>query len=75
MSGPLFSMGKLVLMVGIFLSIIGLLMLFAGKFFNLGRLPGDLFIQRGSFSFYFPIVSSILLSIILTLVLNLFFRR
>lgn len=75
MSGSFFSMGKFVLLAGVFLAVFGLLMMAAGKIFNLGRLPGDIFIQRGNFSFYFPLVSCIILSIILTVVLNIIFRK
>jgi DUF2905 family protein len=42
---------------------------------RLGRLPGDIFIERGSFTLFIPIVSSILISVLLTIVLNLFIRR
>ena len=41
----------------------------------LGRLPGDLHVERDNFSFHFPIVTCLVVSAILTLVLNLFFRR
>lgn len=75
MSGSFFSFGKLILMGGLALVFLGILMMAAGKLFNLGRLPGDIFIQKGNFSFYFPLVSSIVLSIILTIVLNIIFRR
>ncbi len=75
MNGSFFSAGKLILLLGIFLVVFGILMIAAGKLFNLGRLPGDIFIQRGNFTFYFPLVSSIILSIILTLILNVIFRR
>lgn len=75
MSGSFFSLGKLILMGGLILVCLGLLMMAAGKLLNLGRLPGDIFIQKGNFSFYFPLVSSIILSIILTVVLNIIFRR
>ncbi|MFZ5631375.1 MAG: DUF2905 domain-containing protein [Bacillota bacterium] len=73
--GSFFSLGKLLLLGGIFLACFGLLMMAAGKLFNLGRLPGDIFIQKGNFSFYFPLASSIILSIILTVVLNIIFRK
>ena len=43
--------------------------------FSLGRLPGDLFIRRENFTFSFPIVTCLILSLLLTLLLNLFFRR
>jgi hypothetical protein len=58
--------GKLLLLVGLVIAGIGLLMM-AGV--PLGRLPGDIVIRRGSGTFYFPLATSILLSIILTLLL------
>lgn len=75
MSGSFFSLGKLILMGGLVLVCLGLLIMAAGKLLNLGRLPGDIFIQKGNFSFYFPLVSSIILSIVLTILLNIIFRR
>lgn len=62
-------------MLGLFILILGAVMAFSGKIFGLGRLPGDIYIQRGNFTFYFPIVTSIILSFILSLVLAVFFRR
>jgi hypothetical protein len=67
--------GRVLMTLGIFILILGALLTFSGKLFGLGRLPGDIYIQRGNFTFYFPIVTSILLSIILSLVLAVFFRR
>lgn len=64
----------MLLLFGIFLAVMGGLMLVGGKLFGLGRLPGDIYIQRGNFSFYFPVVTSIILSILLTIILNLFRR-
>lgn len=75
MTEPFFSMGKVILLGGLILIILGLLMIAAGKIFNLGRLPGDIVIQRENFTFYFPLLSSIILSIILTVVLSIIFRR
>lgn len=75
MEGPFVSLGKMVLLGGLLLVVLGLIMMAAGKVLSLGRLPGDIFIQRGNFSFYFPIVTSIILSILLTVVLNVIFRR
>jgi len=75
MNGSFFSLGKIMLLAGIFLVIFGLLVMVTGKTLNLGRLPGDIFIKKGNFSFYFPLVSSIILSIVLTVVLNIIFRR
>jgi len=73
--GSFYELGKLVLVGGLVLAVIGLVMMLTGKFLSLGRLPGDIFIQKGNYSFYFPLLSSIILSIILTVVLNLFFRK
>jgi hypothetical protein len=64
--------GKLVLIVGLVIAGIGLLMM-AGLPF--GRLPGDITFRRGNATFYFPLATSIILSIILTLLLTFFFRR
>jgi len=63
--------GKGLLIAGIIIAAIGLLMM-AG--FPIGRLPGDIVIRRGNGTFYFPLVTSILLSVILTLLLS-FLRR
>ena len=64
-------MGKLLVFVGLGIAGLGLLIMIGVPF---GRLPGDIYIRRGHFSFYFPLATSIILSIILTLVL-VFFRR
>ena len=64
-------MGKTLVLVGLGIAALGLLVM-AGMPF--GRLPGDFVVRRGNFSFYFPLATSIVLSIILTLLL-VFFRR
>jgi Protein of unknown function (DUF2905) len=64
-------MGKLLLIVGLLIAGIGLLMMAGIPF---GRLPGDIVIRRGSGTFYFPLVTSIVLSIILTLLLSVLRR-
>lgn len=69
------SFGKMLLLFGLFLVIIGGIMLAGGKLSGLGRLPGDIMFQRGNFSFYFPVVTSIILSLLLTIILNIFLRR
>ncbi|NLT96399.1 MAG: DUF2905 domain-containing protein [Clostridia bacterium] len=68
------SFGKILIGMGIFIVFLGLVIWGMGKFFNIGRLPGDIFYQRGNFTIYFPIVSCIIISIILTVILNLFNR-
>jgi hypothetical protein len=71
------DVGKLIVIVGVITTLVGLLMWsgFAPKW--LGRLPGDIRIEREHSSFYFPIVTCIVLSIALSLLLSLFsiFRR
>ena len=69
------SMGRMVLILGLFIVAIGAVMLLAGRIPFLGRLPGDIAVQRGSWSFYFPLATSIVISLVLTVVLNLFARR
>lgn len=64
-------MGKLLVLVGLGIAAVGLLVMVGVP---LGRLPGDIVVRRGSYTFYFPLATSILLSILLTLVL-LFLRR
>ncbi len=64
-------MGKLLVLLGLGIAALGLLV-WAGVPF--GRLPGDFVVRRGSFSFYVPLATSIVVSILLTLVLS-FFRR
>jgi len=64
-------MGRLVFLIGVIVAGIGLAMMLGLPLF---RLPGDFYVKRGSFSFYFPLATSILLSIILTLLMALFRR-
>jgi len=67
--GPL---GKMLILVGVFVILIGLFLLLGEKIPWVGRLPGDIIIRKKNFTFYFPIVTSILISIILTLLFALF---
>jgi len=64
-------MPKLLVLIGLGIVALGLVMMLGVPF---GRLPGDIVVRRGNFSFYFPLATSIVLSIILTL-LFAFFRR
>ncbi len=68
------SIGKMLLILGGFIFVIGLILTFAGKIPYVGHLPGDIAIQREGFSCYFPIATSIVLSILLTFVLNVIVR-
>jgi len=71
---PLFGMGKMLLYLGLLIAVIGGLMLLVGKIPG-ARLPGDIFVQKGNFTFYFPLATSIILSIILTVILNIISKR
>jgi Protein of unknown function (DUF2905) len=64
-------MGKTLVLVGLGIAALGLLIMLGVPF---GRLPGDFYVRRGNVSFYFPLATSIVLSILLTLILA-FFRR
>jgi hypothetical protein len=66
-----FFVGKTLVLVGLAIAALGLLVMLGVPF---GRLPGDFQVRRGNFSFYFPLATSIILSIILTL-LFAYFRR
>jgi len=67
------SFGKLLLVGGGLIAAAGLILLIFGRL-GIGRLPGDIFIQRDNIAFYFPLATMLLVSIILTLILN-FIRR
>jgi len=69
------EIGKLLIIVGGFIVVVGLVLFFGLRIPFLGRLPGDISLDRGNVHFYFPIVTCLLLSLVLTLLLNLFFRR
>ena len=65
-------MGRILIVLGLVVAGIGLLVTLG---LPIGRLPGDFTIRRGSFTFYFPLASSILASIVLTILFMLFSRR
>jgi hypothetical protein len=69
------SLGKTLVVCGIVLAIVGLVFMFGSKIPWFGRLPGDIYIQKKGFSLYFPVTTSILISIILSIALLLFRRR
>lgn len=69
------SLARMLILFGLILAVVGGLILFVGKIPFIGRLPGDIYIQRKNFSFYFPLTTSILVSILLTILFSLFRRR
>jgi Protein of unknown function (DUF2905) len=64
-------MGKLLVLVGLGIAALGLLMMLGVPF---GRLPGDFHVRRGNFSFHFPLATSLIVSVLLTLLFALFRR-
>ena len=71
---PLGGIGKALFLFGIVIAGLGLLLMLSDKIPWLGKLPGDIHIRRDNFSFYFPITTSIILSILLSIVIALFRR-
>ena len=68
------AFGKILLVAGLVLAGIGLLLMLSGKIGWIGRLPGDIVIKRENFTFYFPLATSIVISVVLTLLFWLFRR-
>lgn len=69
------DVGRALLVFGLLIAAAGAVLVVAGRVPWLGRLPGDIHIQRGSWTFYFPLATSLLLSVALTLILWLVGRR
>ena len=69
---PLPEFGKMLLILGILFVVIGLFLMLGPKIPLLGKLPGDFMVRRGNFTLYFPLATSILLSIVLTLIFFIF---
>jgi len=70
-------MGRAIVILGLVIAVIGLVVWIAPSIplvSRLGRLPGDILLRRGNFTFYFPVVTSIVLSLILTLLFALLRR-
>lgn len=65
---------RVLITAGILLIAIGLFWQIGGRYLNLGKLPGDIAIERENFKFYFPLATSIIMSIILSVVLTVFLR-
>ena len=69
------ELGRSLIVVGGVIALVGVVLLVAPRMPWLGQLPGDIVVRRDNFTFHFPIVTSIVVSVVLTLLLNLFFRR
>jgi len=69
------SIGKLLIVFGLLVAVVGAILLLVGRLPWLGRLPGDVSIQRGNWTFYFPLATSLLVSVVLTLTFWIIGRR
>lgn len=69
------GLGRTLIILGIVIFLLGVMLSAGGRYLPLGRLPGDIVVRRTNFTFFFPIVTSIVLSILLTLVMWLLNRR
>lgn len=72
---PRSQLGFMLIFFGALMVFGGIAVMYADKIPYLGRLPGDITIHGKNWSFHFPIVTGLILSIVLTIILNLFFRR
>ncbi len=64
-------LGKTLIIIGVICVLVGILLFFFNKIPFVGKLPGDIFIQKKNFTFYFPVMTSIILSILLTIIFYL----
>jgi hypothetical protein len=74
-SDAMSDVGRALVIVGAVIAVVGVVLMLAGRVPWIGRLPGDIYIRRGNWSFYFPLATSLLLSVILTLMYWLIGRR
>jgi len=68
------GIGRIPIIIGIIMVVLGLIFAFGGRIPLLGKLPGDILIKKDGFSFYFPVVTLLLLSVVLTLIINFILR-
>jgi hypothetical protein len=69
------DLGRTLVVLGIAVVLVGLVLMVAPSIPWLGKLPGDVLVRRERFTFYFPIVTCLLVSVVLTVIVNLFFRN
>ena len=69
------EIARMLITIGLVLTLVGVVLLFLGRIPGLGRLPGDIFIKKENFTFYFPLTTSILLSIILSFLFYLWHQK
>ena len=69
------DLGKLLIAFGGIIVLAGVILVVMGRVPGIGRLPGDIYIRRGNWTFYFPLATCLVLSVVLTLLFSLFGRR
>jgi DUF2905 family protein len=72
---PINDVARMLVVFGLLIALVGVALMLVGRVPWLGRLPGDIHIERGNWTFYFPLATSLLLSVVLTLILWLLGRR
>ena len=68
------GIGKIITIVGIILVVLGLIFVLGDRSPFLGKLPGDILIKKGGISFYFPVITFLLVSVVLTIIINFILR-
>jgi hypothetical protein len=63
------GLGKTLIVIGLIIVVLGVIIAFVGKVPWIGKLPGDIYVKRENFTFYFPLATSIIISIVLSLIL------
>lgn len=69
------QIGRYLVAAGLFLAVTGIILMLIGRLPWLGKLPGDIYIERKNFHFYFPLATSLLASLILSFIIWIFSRR
>ena len=69
------DVGKILVAFGLLIALVGVVVVLVGRVPWIGRLPGDIHIQHGNWTFYFPLATSLLLSVVLTLLFYVMGRR
>ena len=68
------GIGKILTIVGIIIVVLGLIFVLGDRIPFLGKLPGDILIKKGGISFYFPVITFLLVSVVLTIIINFILR-
>jgi hypothetical protein len=67
--------GKILICIGLLLAILGFVFIFGNKIPFIGRLPGDIAVERRNYSFYFPVTTCIIISVVISFILWLFNKK